>query len=89
MNENVWTLEISKEDYENRKSICLSCSEFKEDTVTCRVCGCPAANFWISETSACPAGKFFAIKPAEETSDIFTEGQSTMAERDVKPALSS
>ena len=91
INEISWFegLQISEVDFNHRKSTCMSCEDFIEESVKCKVCGCPAANFWISPTSACPAGKFNQIVLLDQPNENTTEGTSTTFEREGGPALSS
>jgi len=88
INEIVWneSFRISREDFDHRKSICASCENFAAEKIQCKVCGCPAANFWISPESSCPAGKFSAILILETTEEKPQEGKATTIERDVRPA---
>jgi hypothetical protein len=88
INEIVWyeTLRISQKDFDHRKSTCVSCEDFRVEEIKCNVCGCPAANFWVSPESSCPAGKFTAILVVEHSEEKTTEGTSTIFERDTKPA---
>jgi len=88
MEKIIWQdyMSISQDDFNNRKSICTTCENFVEKSIKCNVCGCPAANFWVSPSSECPAGKFNQIISTEENDHTFTEGTSTSFERENKPA---